>query len=266
VSGKEYLKYGGDTSCIEIRTADDEIIIIDAGTGLRRLGNNLMAEGRYTYHFIFTHAHWDHVMGFPFFKPIFYGQTRLTIHKCPFHTDFTEKMLNKVMSPPSFPVKYSQIKAEIVYPDACPETFTIGTVTIDPIPLSHPNGGAGYKFTENGKTFVYLSDNELGFKHGGGLPPADYLAFARGADLFIHDAEYTDDEYKKTIEWGHSTYTQALDLAIQAGVKQFGLFHLNQDRSDTAMDAIVAECRQRLKREKVSMDCFAVAADDSFQL
>ncbi|MCP3950781.1 MAG: MBL fold metallo-hydrolase, partial [Desulfobacterales bacterium] len=149
---------------------------------------------------------------------------------------------------------------------ACPATFQIGDLIIDPIALSHPNGGAGYKFTENGKTFVFLTDNELGFQHGGGLPPADYLEFARGADLLIHDAEYTDEEYKTTIEWGHSTYTQALDLAIQAGVKQFGLFHLNQDRSDAAMDAIVDKCRKRLNREKVSMDCFAVGADDTFTL
>ena len=266
VSGKEYLKYGGDTACLEIRTANDDIIIVDAGTGIRRLGNALIEQGRYTYHFIFTHAHWDHVMGFPFFKPVFSERSKFTIHKCPFHTDFVDKMLTKVMSPPSFPVKYSQVKADIIYPDACPETFQIGDLIIDPIPLSHPNGGAGYKFMENGKTFVFLTDNELGYKHGGGLTPYAYLDFARGADLLIHDAEYTDEEYKTTIEWGHSTYTQALDLAIQAGVKQFGLFHLNQDRSDAAVDAIVDRCRKRLKREKITMDCFAVGMNDTFEL
>jgi len=266
VSGKQYLKYGGDTACLEIRTESDDIIIVDAGTGIRRLGNHLIEQGRYNYHFIFTHAHWDHVMGFPFFRPAFYERATLTIHKCPFHTDFVAKVLHKVMSPPTFPVKYSQVKATIQYPDACPQEFTIGSMHIDPIPISHPNGGAGYKFTENGKTFVFLTDNELGYRHGGGLSPADYLEFSRGADLLIHDAEYTDQEYASTVEWGHSTYTQALDLAIQAGVKQFGLFHLNQDRSDDDMDAIVDECRQRLKRENITMDCFAVGADDTFTL
>jgi len=266
VSGKEYLKYGGDTSCLEIRTKTDDIIIVDAGTGIRRLGNSLIDEGRFSYHFIFTHAHWDHVMGFPFFKPVFFEHSTLVIHKCPFHTDFVEIILNKVMSPPSFPVKYSEIKARIVYPDACPETFKIGTVTIEPIPLSHPNGGSGYKFIENGKTFVYLTDNELGFKHSGGLTVDEYLSFSKGADLFIHDAEYTDEEYRTTVEWGHTTYTQALDLAIKAGVKKFGLFHLNQDRSDDDMDEIVNKCRARLKREKINMECFGVAADMTFNL
>ncbi len=266
VSGKEYLKYGGDTACLEIRTENDDIIIVDAGTGIRRLGNSLIEEGRFSYHFIFTHAHWDHVMGFPFFKPVFFTRSKFLIHKCPFHTDFVEIILKKVMSPPSFPVKYSQIKAHIEYPDACPETFKIDTVTIEPIALSHPNGGAGYKFIENGKTFVFLTDNELGFRHGGGLTPDDYLAFSKGADLLIHDAEYTDEEYQTTIEWGHSTYTQALDLAIKAGVKKFGLFHLNQDRSDDAMDDIVNKCKERINREGIKMECFAVAADMTFTL
>ncbi len=266
VSGKQYLKYGGDTACLEIRTGNDEIIIVDAGTGVRRLGNALIEEGRFAYHFIFTHAHWDHVMGFPFFKPIFFERSKLTLHKCPFHTDFVEIILSKVMSPPSFPVKYSQIKASVEYPDACPETFKIDTVTIEPIALSHPNGGTGYKFIENGKIFVYLTDNELGFRHGGGLTPDEYLAFSKDADLFLHDAEYTDEEYRDTIEWGHSTYTQALDLAIKAGVKKFGLFHLNQDRSDDDMDDIVNKCKERLNREKINMECFAVAADSTFTL
>ncbi len=266
VSGKEYLKYGGDTACLEIRTESDDIIIVDAGTGIRRLGNSLIEEGRFAYHFIFTHGHWDHVMGFPFFKPVFLKRSKFVIHKCPFHTDFVEIILNKVMSPPSFPVKYSEIKAHIKYPDACPETFKIGTVTIEPIPLSHPNGGTGYKFIENGKTFVYLTDNELGFRHGGGLTVDEYLAFSKGADLFFHDAEYTDEEYRTTVEWGHTTYTQALDLAIKARVKQFGLFHLNQDRSDDDMDAIVNRCKERLSRENIKMACFGVAAGMTFTL
>ncbi len=266
VSGREYLKYGGDTSCIEIRTENDEIIIVDAGTGVRRLGNSLIQENRFDYHFIFTHAHWDHVMGFPFFKPVFFEHAKFIIHKCPFHTDFVEKILKKIMSPPSFPVKYSQIKATIEYPDACPHTFKIGTVAIEPIPLSHPNGGTGYKFVENGKSFVYLTDNELGYRHGQGLTPDEYLPFAKDADLFIHDAEYTDEEYQTTVEWGHSTYTQALDLAIKSRVKKFGLFHLNQDRSDDAMDAIVKSCRERLRRENIEMECFAVGADMTFEL
>jgi len=107
VSGKEYLKYGGDTTCLEIRSESGDIIIVDAGTGIRRLGNLLIEEKRFGYNFIFTHAHWDHVMGFPFFKPLYFQHAELLMHRCPFHSKFVETILSKIMSPPSFPLKYS---------------------------------------------------------------------------------------------------------------------------------------------------------------
>jgi ribonuclease BN (tRNA processing enzyme) len=120
--------------------------------------------------------------------------------------------------------------------------------------------GLGYKFTEQGKTFVFLTDNELGHVHRGGRTFDDYAEFCLGADLLIHDAEYTDREYQtKTRQWGHSTYKEALALAMAAGVKRFGLFHHNQDRSDEQVDAIVAECRGILRDKGVDMECFGVS-------
>ena len=266
VSGRDYLKYGGDTTCMEIRTKSDDIIIVDAGTGIRRLGNHLIEEGRYKFHFIFTHAHWDHLMGFPFFKPIYFEQYELSMHRCPFHSKFVETVLTKVMAPPTFPVKYSDVKAQIDYLDACPTTFEIGSVTIEPIPISHPNNGSGYKFTEDGNTFVFLTDNELDFVHPGGLTYKDYLNFSEGADLLIHDAEYTPQEYKTTKQWGHSAFTRTLELALEAGVGQLGLFHLNQDRTDQQMDEIVEICRQTIADKGSDLECFAVAGDMTFEL
>jgi len=268
VSGKEYIKYGGDTTCLEIRSESDDIIILDAGTGIRKLGNQLVEETRFQYNFIFTHAHWDHVMGFPFFKPLYSPHAELLMHRCPFHSKFVETILTKVMTPPNFPVKYSEIKAKIIYEEACPATFEIGSIQITPIPISHPNSGSGYKFTENGKAFVFLTDNELGYVHPGGLQPKDYTEFCTGADLLIHDAEYTHEEYKKTKAWGHSTFSETLDLAFAADVKKLGLFHLNQERSDEAMDKIVASCRQRSAERGNRLECFAVSGngDISFHL
>jgi len=268
VSGKEYLKYGGDTTCLEIRSKSGDIIIVDAGTGIRRLGNLLRKEKRYQFNFIFTHAHWDHVMGFPFFKPLYFQQAQLQMHRCPFHSKFVETILTKVMTPPNFPVRYADLKAKIFYEDACPFEFEIGSIKITPIPISHPNSGSGYKFVENGKSFVFLTDNELGYIHPGGLPRKDYVEFCTGADLLIHDAEYTPTEYKKTKAWGHSIFTEALDLALEAGVKKLGLFHLNQERSDMAVDKIVESCRQRLAEKGNQLECFAVSgnADMAFHL
>ena len=266
VSGEHYLKYGGDTTCIEIRTREDDIIIIDAGTGIRRLGNQLVSEGKNRYHFIFTHAHWDHLMGFPFFKPLYSENATLLMHRCPFHSKFVETVLSKVMAPPTFPVKYTEVKADITYQEACPNTFEIGSMSITPIPLSHPNGGSGYKFTEDGKSFVFLTDNELGYVHPGGCTSEEYMEFSNGVDLLIHDGEFTPDEYETQIEWGHSTYVDALEMAIEADVKQLGLFHHNQNRFDLEMDMIVESCDRLIAEKNAALNCFAISSDMAFML
>ncbi len=266
VSGRDYLRYGGDTTCIEIRNGADDVIIVDAGTGIRRLGNALVQESRLRCHLIFTHAHWDHVQGFPFFKPIFMPRAELILHKCPFQSKFVESILGKVMSPPAFPVRYRDLTARIRYQEACPVDFAIGPTTITPVPLSHPNSGSGYRFAENGRAFVFLTDNELGFIHPGGLARDAYVEFCMGADLLIHDAEYTPREYRTTREWGHSTCTDAVDLALAAGVRRLGLFHINQDRSDDGVDRMVAACRRRIAKAGRHLECFAVAADMTFSL
>jgi len=260
VSGAEYIRYGGDTTCMEIRPMSGETVIVDAGTGIRRLGNALIAEGRLTCHFIFTHAHWDHLMGFPFFKPLYRQDASFHMHRCPFASKFVETMLSRVMSPPNFPVRYSDIQATIQYEEACPTCFRIGSLSVSPIALRHPNSGSGYKFMENDRSFVFLTDNELGFSHSGGPPVEDYIRFCRNADLLIHDAEYTPEEYVHTIEWGHSVYTDVIDLAVQADVKRLGLFHLNQDRSDDHVDAIVEACRSLLREKGSPIECFAVGS------
>lgn len=266
VCGKEYLKYGGDTTCLEIRTQSDDIIIVDAGTGIRRLGNQLALEERFHYNFIFTHAHWDHLMGFPFFKPLYFSRTNIRMHRCPFHNRFVETILSKVMAPPNFPVRYRDVKAQMSYEDACPAEFEIGSLTVTPIPLSHPNGGSGYKFTENGKTFVFLTDNELGFSHPGGRTYADYREFSTRADLLVHDAEYAPEEYERFAKWGHSVYTDVLRLAQEAEVSSLGLFHLNEERSDQAMDHIVDECRRTIAENELGFECSAVGSGMVFEL
>ncbi len=194
VSGPDYLKYGGDTTCIEIRAKSGESIIVDAGTGIRRLGNQLVEDNCTVYNFLFTHSHWDHLIGFPFFKPLYLKESQIQIYRCPFPGRFIEEIVNKMMGPPHFPVRYSDLKAKILYVEACPSEFRIGSITVIPISLSHPNGGCGYKFIEDGKSFVFFTDNELGYTHPDGLQPSDYAILCQNADLIFHDAEYTPVE------------------------------------------------------------------------
>jgi phosphoribosyl 1,2-cyclic phosphodiesterase len=266
VSGNAYIKYGGDTTCIEIRAGSGDIIIVDAGTGIRRLGNKLVKEDIHRYNCIFTHAHWDHIMGLPFFKPLYSNRTKIKVFRCPYAGMYAEKMITRVLTPPHFPVKYSDLSAEFTYEEGCPYEFKIGSITVVPIHLSHPNGGRGYKFIEDGKTFVFLTDNELGYIHPNGLTLNDYVAFSFQADLLIHDAEFTPEEYHRYIEWGHSSYEDVLNLASRAEVKKLGLFHLNQNRTDDAMDAIVDDCRQVIDGKGLGFECMAVGSDMSFTL
>ncbi|MBM4270677.1 MAG: MBL fold metallo-hydrolase [Deltaproteobacteria bacterium] len=259
VSGREYIRYGGDTTCLEIRTKNDEVIIIDAGSGIRALGNKLIAEKRLRYTMIFTHAHWDHIMGFPFFKPIYFKRAVIKMFGCPFAQTSVRNMISKIMEPPNFPVNFENIRAEIDYHESCENQFSIDSLTVIPIPLSHPNQGVGYKFIEGDKRFVFLTDNELRYTHPGGVHYEQYRDFSAGADLLVHDAEYTEEEYKKTKTWGHSVYKDSLGLALDAGVKKLGLFHHNQERSDDAVDLIVEDCRRIVKNNHTNLECFALS-------
>jgi phosphoribosyl 1,2-cyclic phosphodiesterase len=261
VSGKDYVKYGGDTTCVEVRSKNNDIIILDSGTGMRRLGNKLLASNERDLSILFTHAHWDHLMGFPFFKPIYMKGTTIAMYGCPYAQKSVKAMIGNTMVAPYFPVDYGLLQAEISSHSVCKESFKIGPVTITPIALSHPNMGIGYKFAEDGKSFVFLTDNELAHKHHGGLDYDDYLRFSEGADLLVHDAEYTPDQYAMTKGWGHSLYTDALRLAMEAKVKQFGLFHHNQDRTDAQQDGIVDDCGRIAKEKKAQLKCFALVPE-----
>ncbi len=259
VCGPEYLKYGGDTTCMEIRTPEDEVIIIDAGSGIRKLGNRLLQEKKNHYHMLFTHAHWDHILGFPFFKPIYRQETSIQMFGCPFAQKSIKNMIAKVMTSPNFPVDFNDVHAYFSYQEACDKDFAIHSVSVIPIRISHPNQGMGYKFLESGRSFVFLTDNELAYKHPGGLEYQDYLDFVRNVDLLIHDSEFTEQEYETSKRWGHSLYKDALKLAMEAQVKKFGLFHHNQDRTDLAIDEMVQNCRDIIHKNGAQVECFAVS-------
>jgi phosphoribosyl 1,2-cyclic phosphodiesterase len=266
VSGKQYIKYGGDTTCLEIRTKNDQVIIVDAGSGIRRLGNRLKEENHTEFHFLFTHSHWDHILGFPFFKPLYDKNARISMIGCPLTQGDIYKLIDKSMSAPFFPLTLSDLKAQIDYTPECRMGMAIDSIEISTINLSHPNLGSGYKFVEDGKTLVFLTDNELAYTHRGGCSFDEYAAFSQGADLLIHDAEYTPEQYRFTKSWGHSTYLDALSLAVAADVRQFGLFHHNQDRTDKEQDDIVADCREVIDHKNLGMRCFALTQDTEIEL
>jgi len=266
VCGPEYVGYGGDTCCVEVRGAGDEPIIIDAGTGIRRLGAQLLKQGPVKAHLIFTHAHWDHISGFRFFEPVYHETTNLKVICWTFAPYDVTEILGHTMAAPYFPVSLTELKSEITYPKVSDEAFDLGGLNVASIPLSHPNGGMGYKFSQDGSSFVFLTDNELGFPHPNRVSTEKYLEFCQGADLLVHDAEYTPEEYEKVKGYGHSTYTEALDLALRAGVKRFALFHHNRDRTDQQIDNLVADCRARVGASGSDMEVLAMAVGLTLQI
>jgi phosphoribosyl 1,2-cyclic phosphodiesterase len=182
VSGKEYMKYGGDTTCIEVVSSSGEILIIDAGTGIRKLGNRLQREGVSDINIVLTHPHWDHLSGFPFFKPLYRNNCRINVWGPLTTRESLKGLISKTMSPPHFPIQLKDIQADIRFLGIEESNFRIGPFGIKTITISHPNQGAGYRIEEDGKSFVFLTDNEPAHDHNSGLTTGDYMKFAEGSE------------------------------------------------------------------------------------
>ncbi len=260
-AGRDVVRYGGYTTCVEVRMDDGTLVVIDSGSGIHKLGNALLAEpGIGEMYLLLTHSHWDHLTGFPFFKPAYMSKYRIHVRGGPDAKTSLHKYLAHQMDPPYFPVEFNVLKAGFDFDTEDGGGLSFGNTRIVPIPLSHPNGGYGYAFREGKKKFVFLTDNELGFTHPGGLSEEDYLEAARGADMLFHDAQYSDGEYaEKTKGWGHSSYTAAAEFAVKAGVRRFGTFHHDPDHGDDEIDASIRLCRSVAKKHGSRTDCFAVA-------
>jgi len=265
VSGPEYLRYGGDTTCLEVR-GPGEPLLIDAGTGIRRAGDRLHNQRVRHIRLLFTHAHWDHVLGFPFFRPLYTPGVQIDIYGCLEAQASVREMLGRTMSPPGFPVDLGDVAAELVFHEPCRSHFEAGGLTVTTIPLSHPNGGVGYRIEEGTRRIVFLTDNELGSVLPGGRTRGEYAQFAAGADLLLHDGELIAADYQTRRGWGHSTWEDALGLALDAGVRRFGIWHHNMQREDDEIDRIVEECHARVAAAEAEVECFAARQGDRFTI
>lgn len=271
VPGPATLRYGGNTTCVSITSATGQCIIVDAGSGIHNLGNELVRAGEQkSVRFLFTHAHWDHLLGFPFFTPLYRPGYRLTFCSGHHGQGTIHKFLTHQMEPPYFPVDIDTCRAEISFQcdnpleeDRC---CCMGDIDVRPFPINHPNGGFGYRFSEGGKSFIFVPDNELDFHHEDGPSRADFVELFKGVDLLIHDSQYSEDEYRRTRGWGHSTFGHTIDLALAAGVTRLGLFHHDPDRSDDDLDRQLESCRQRISEAGGGLECFAVVEGMEIEL
>ena len=253
IAGKNFNKYGGETSCYEVISNQGTSVVLDAGTGFRKLGKQLLADKKNEIYLIFSHFHWDHIMGFPFFPLLYLPNSILHLFSV-FNIDIgVDDMFRKAMSAPNFPLEFRELKSQMNIYDTKLEDLKIDDLTFDKIALNHPNNGQGVKIIENKKSLVYITDNELGIEYATGSSFEEFKDFCKDADVLLHDSEFTEEDYKTKKGWGHSYYLDALNLAIKANVKKFILIHHNQDRKDAEIDAMVEDCIRVAKEQNSSV-------------
>jgi phosphoribosyl 1,2-cyclic phosphodiesterase len=267
--GAHTVRYGGNTPCVEVRAADDELVILDAGTGIRELGRKLVddAKGsRLAGEIFLTHAHWDHVQGLPFFAPLFREESRFVLWAPPGMLDTVTRAVRQQMSPGVFPVTYDELGGTLEIRALSEEGHRGRGYQLDAFPVQHPGGASAYRLSGGNRrrsALVYISDNELAGGHVPGSVDgwrARLAEFARGATALVHDATYTVAEYQAKRGWGHSTDVDALELALQARVETLVLFHHAPERSDDEVDERVAACAA-MARERGAMLRVVAAAE-----
>ncbi|MFC1521996.1 MBL fold metallo-hydrolase, partial [Elusimicrobiota bacterium] len=240
VSGRQYLKYGGDTTCLELETKNKDVIILDAGTGIRALGNKLLKENRKSFHILLTHSHWDHVLGIPFFKPLYRKDCRIYFHGCTFAQASIKTILKETLRAPFFPVNLHNVAAKLIFDRNCPLSFKVCGLKCHSMPLSHPNQGYGFIIEEKARKFGFFPDNEPGFPHFGAKSVSEYIEAFKEVDILIHDGEYLPEEYRSFSKgWGHSMYLNTVAMAMKSGVKKLVLWHHNQEHSDKQIDTML---------------------------
>lgn len=241
--GPATVKYGGNTTCLSIRLNNRQFIV-DGGSGLRVLGNELMTgdfkKGKGEVTFFWTHFHWDHIMGFPFFTPNFIRGNRITHYG----SDRTQEILTRQQEFITFPVEFKQMPSEHVFRTVpADKPFEVEGLTVSHCPMNHPAGGFTFKFSARGKSFVFATDNE----HPENGLDERLVALCQGADLLIYDAQYTPEEYARGRKgWGHSTWEKGVETAKAAGVKRLHLCHHDQLHSDRFLESKILTPAQRL--------------------
>lgn len=246
--GPSTVRYGGNSPCVSIDLGPAKTLIFDAGTGIRKLGEALVT-GNSAIFIILSHIHWDHIQGYPFFLPIY--QPDREIHLIPTLRESTLfNVLFEQMDGAHFPVKADSLPSTCLFvaENAIPFLHGHG-FDVSRIATNHPGGCYGYRVENDGRAVVYISDNEMDPPSGKVTDFAEFVRFCKGADILIHDSQYTEREMPQKRGWGHSQISQVRDLALAAKVKHLLLFHHDPNRTDDELDVIQEDTRHWLRKQ-----------------
>ena len=242
VPGPDTLRYGGNTTSAFVSLDDGMKVIIDAGTGIRLLGNELLKQDKcLEICLLITHLHWDHINAIPFFEPLYHPGCVIRVGGWPKALAGLKRIFDSGMSDGYFPVAFSDIPGSLVECEyyRAPR-FDIGVTEVRTCPLNHPQGAIAYRFRHDGKSLVFMTDNEL---RPGAKTPPKVAKLIRGADVLIHDAQYLPEQMKAYRGRGHSDWRTVLQMALELGVKRLVLTHHDPNRSDDQMDLLLKKCR-----------------------
>ena len=252
--GASTVRYGGNTSCVSIDPGTDKILILDAGTGIRELGKTITGSDTDLY-ILLSHSHWDHIQGFPFFAPIYHLKQKIYIVQVLTGEQSSCSLLEQ-MTGANFPIKSKDMLSQCKCIKQNPIGFLQDNgIDISLIPLNHPNGGYGYRIVNDGRSVVYLTDNELDSPYNKVTEFDEFVRFCASADLLIHDAQYLEEDMPRKHGWGHSLVQQACELAGAADVKHLVLFHHDPDKTDSELDAIQEDARSWFEKNKPGIQC-----------
>jgi len=246
--GPTTVRYGGNTSCVEVRMGG-EIILLDAGTGLRALGRSLLAEFKdrpLNLTMLLTHTHWDHIQGLPFFGPIYNSRCRLRILGCEGTRKGLVNALTGQMGSTYFPVPFNKLPSNIEIEELKDFNFNIGPVCVRAMRANHPGLCVGYRLFSPDSMIAFFPDTES--RTGG--KDREMIDFLRDVDLLILDSQYDSEEYQEHLGWGHGCVDDSVTLALQAGVKQLSLFHHDPDHDDKRIAGLVRHARQLVAKQK----------------
>ncbi|MDH3626471.1 MAG: MBL fold metallo-hydrolase [Acidobacteriota bacterium] len=266
-SRPDMVRYGGNTSCVEVRSDGGTLVVLDFGSGAQDLGQDLLATGSAGKgHAFITHTHWDHIQGFPFFTPLFIPGNSWDIYGPRGLGGSLRETLSGQMQYQYFPVTLEQMAAEVTYHDLVEGAVEVEDFVVQTQYLNHPALTLGYRLRANGCTFVYATDHEPfdrrlaveGYRPGN-VADDRHVNFVADADLLVHDAQYTIDEYPSRKGWGHSTIEFVVDAAMAGRVRRLALFHHDPMRDDDALDRLVDEAGERVHRAGSTLEVFAAA-------